>query len=132
MSEKKADQQGYKDWYEKNMERLLKKSRSLPVGGPDADLQREFDSFAGAPFPPAARGQEINGVDLVLLDSTAAGCIQFFASRGFLDEERMRTLKSCVEELGKIVPLLSDDSAAYFKWLLNLSVEALDRAVAAT
>jgi hypothetical protein len=128
MPEKKETPEEYKAWYEKNMERLLNKYNRVNFHGPNPDIQREYESFARAPFPPAAREEEINGVDLVLLDSTAAGCIQFFAASGFLDAQRTRALEGCVKELEKVVPLLIEDAAAYFGWLLALSREVIARA----
>ena len=85
------------------------------------DVQREWRAHVAAGFPPAARGLEINGVDLVLLDTYAAGCIQSFVETGALDAERVQALQGCVEELESAVPLLGADTAEYFTRLLALS-----------
>lgn len=85
------------------------------------DLQKEWRDHRASAFPPAARGKEVNGVDLVLVDTYAAGCIQTFAETGALDAERMQALDACVKELERAIPLLDGDSAEYFTRLLALS-----------
>jgi len=60
------------------------------------DIQKEWRAHLASGFPPAARGREVNGVDLVLVDTHAAGCIRSFVETGALDAERTRALQGCV------------------------------------
>ena len=92
------------------------------------DVQKDWRAHLASGFPAAARGREVHGVDLVLVDTYAAGCIQSFVDTGALDDERMKALQGCVEELQRAVPLLGADSVEYFSRLLEISRNVLARA----
>ena len=83
-----------------------------------SNIEKQWRALHAAEFPPAARGQEVNGVDLVLVDTYAAGCIQTFLNTGGLDVTRMQALEGCVDVLERGIPLLSGDTASYFTRLL--------------
>ena len=48
------------------------------------DIATIWEAHRAARFPAAARGQEVDGVDLVLVDTYAAGCIETFVATGSL------------------------------------------------
>jgi len=89
------------------------------------DLQKEWQAHRASAFPLAAKGQEVSGIDLVLVDTCAAGCIQTFVDTSALDDERAQALAGCVEELERAVPSLLGDTAEYFARLLDLSRDVL-------
>jgi len=64
-----------------------------------SQLYKEWEGFTQVPFPPAARGQEVDGVDLVLIHSKVADCIITYLDRGLLDGERFGVLEDCLLEL---------------------------------
>jgi hypothetical protein len=68
------------------------------------------------PFPDALAGSEVAGVDLVLLDADAAGCIgTYVAGRGArLNEECRQVLGRCLAELERVTALLDGEARAYF------------------
>jgi len=80
-----------------------------------AHMNREF---------PDCRGEEIQGIDLVLLDSTAAGCISSLisASKSNYDKEKIDILKKCIWELETILRKLHGYSKEYFESLKEVSV----------
>ena len=92
------------------------------------DVQKDWLAHLASGFPAAARGRVVHGVDLVLVDTYAAGCIQSLVDRGALDVERTNALLGCVEELERAVPLLGADSVEYFSRLLAISRTVLARA----
>jgi hypothetical protein len=69
-----------------------------------------WDEHLRADFPARLRGEEIAGVDMVMVDSDVAGCvITFLKGRGVLDEWRRGILRGCIRDLDKVLPLLTDD-----------------------
>ncbi|MEU8034456.1 hypothetical protein AB0C13_38805, partial [Streptomyces sp. NPDC049099] len=54
-------------------------------------LSRMWEEHMRAPFPPHMRGREIEGEDMVLLDTGIAGCVVSSLS-GPLDEKRRKVL----------------------------------------
>lgn len=54
---------------------------------PDDSVQRLWDEHCDAPFPARLGGQEIAGVEMVMLDADIAGCVQtWLANKGQLDK----------------------------------------------
>jgi hypothetical protein len=91
---------------------------------------QEFDdswkAFYGRKFPTGCAGKEIHGIELAMLDSTAAGCIDTFVSnRGKLDNQRLDILRVCETELGIVVHNLTGDARDYFRHLHLLTKEIL-------
>ncbi len=81
-------------------------------------LWREHEA---ARFPRASRGREVAGCDLVLLDSTAAGCVSTFVTRGSLDTWRLAILGLCYHGLGLVVAEVEGEERAYFGRLEELA-----------
>jgi hypothetical protein len=82
-----------------------------------------------APFPDALAGSEVAGVDLVLLDADAAGCIgTYVAGRGArLDEECRQVLGRCLAELERVTASLDGEARTYFGRLHGLVGEVLTK-----
>ncbi len=81
-------------------------------------LWREHEA---APFPLASRGREVAGQDLVLLDSSTAGCVSTFLARGELDTKRLAVLGLCYHGLGQVVVELEGEERVYFDRLERLA-----------
>src|SRR5262245_44105082 len=92
------------------------------------DLRRRWEAHRSAAFPGEARGRAIAGVDLVLVDSYAAGAIQTFLATGALDAGRTDALKGAVDVLDKGMSSLAGDTAVYFGELLALGQAVLTSA----
>lgn len=77
-----------------------------------------------ADFPARLRGEELAGVDMVMLDADIAGCVVTWRlDRGHLDEERHQVLLRCIADLDKVLPLLTESSEVqYYKRLRELAV----------
>jgi hypothetical protein len=91
------------------------------------DIAELWQEHRTASFPADCRGKEVDGVDLVLLDSLTAGCISsFLASSGQLDSERRETLSECGRELDLVMSQLEGEAAQYFGRLRDLVKAVLE------
>ena len=60
-------------------------------------------------FPPRLRGEVINGVDMVMVDADIAGCVQVWLdSSANLDAARIGILRTCREEVERVLTILTD------------------------
>jgi hypothetical protein len=88
------------------------------------ELWRQHEA---APFPPECRGEEISGIDLVMLDADTAGCIStFLGCAGRLDSQRRTILSQCRSELEAAVQTLEGESANYFRRLSEIAQLVLE------
>ena len=95
-----------------------------------ADMQsvgKAWKEHLAAPFPVSCRGDsDVMGIDIVYLDSCAAGCIQtFIACNGHLDRERISLLKECRRDFAIVAPVLEGDARVYFHRLEVLVLDVL-------
>lgn len=82
-------------------------------------------------FPPACRGADVEGIDLVMLDADIAGCIDTYLRRGGdLGTERTAILGLCYRELGTVVLALPAEAREYYQRLETMTEQIL-RALAA-
>ena len=71
---------------------------------------------------PDRRGDEILGIDLVLIDTDTAGLItKFISYRGQLSTEDIRILHHCHSDLSRVVKELSGADRQYFARLQNIA-----------
>jgi hypothetical protein len=80
-----------------------------------------------APFPERLAGEEIAGVDMVMLDADVAGCVtSWLGNKRSLDDQRSAVLAECLNDLDRVVPLLDVPSEReYFERLRLLAASAL-------
>ncbi len=90
-------------------------------------LSRMWKEHMRAPFPPHMRGREIEGEDMVLLDSYIAGGVVSSLS-GPLDGKRREILLVCLAAIEKVLPSIDDDDGAseYYKHLRDMAVLAVE------
>jgi hypothetical protein len=91
-----------------------------------SEVEKEFDvlwrEHMRADFPARLRGEEIDGVDAVLLDADVAGCATTWRSSGApLDEGRLGVLRRCLRDLDAVLSHLSGDEAAYYSRLRSIA-----------
>lgn len=80
-----------------------------------------------APFPAGFRGVGIDGMDLVMLDSNAAGIVQQELGGG-LDHQGVEILWWCIARLDKVLPLIDDDyCASYYTHLRTMAGVVAER-----
>ncbi|WP_033443263.1 hypothetical protein [Saccharothrix sp. NRRL B-16314] len=91
------------------------------MSGPDL-LPLLWEEHLRTPFPPHLRGRDIDGEDMVVLDSDIAGCVTSALSQ-HLDERRDRILVRCLGAVEKVLPLIGDDERAseYFERLREMA-----------
>ena len=63
---------------------------------------------------------------MVLLDSYIAGCVHtWLGNKGQLDDKRQRILRSCLDDLERVLPLLRAGEREYYVRLRRLAQLAL-------
>jgi hypothetical protein len=84
------------------------------------EIVKLYNEHLTTPFPDR-RGDEILGIDLVLIDSDTAGLItKFISYRGQLSINDIRILNHCYSDLSRIVKELSSTDRQYFAQLQNI------------
>ncbi|MFF4352542.1 hypothetical protein [Streptomyces sp. NPDC001530] len=93
----------------------------------ETNVARLWQEHLRAAFPPALRGAEPGGIDMVLLDADIAGCVSTWQNNGgSLETERQRILRDCIADLDQVLPLLSEAEALrYCRRLRELAQLAL-------
>ncbi len=90
------------------------------------EIEKSWNEFLEKPFPEDCVGLEVEGIELVSLDTYSAGCIDtFIANKGNLDAQRISTLKDCLREIDKVLKHLKGDAKNYFEHLRLLSKQVL-------
>jgi len=72
-----------------------------------------------AQFPSGLRGEEIFGVDLVMLDADAAGLAENYGRTGGLNSKQRAIAEAIVRDLEIVLPELAGEGRAYFGRLLR-------------
>lgn len=92
-------------------------------------VRRLWREHARAEFPEGLTGEELAGVDLVMLDADIAGCVTtWLDSSGRLDDGRAALLRACLRDVSRVVPLLDmADELSYFSRLRELARMVLHR-----
>ncbi|WP_328558476.1 hypothetical protein [Streptomyces coelicoflavus] len=77
-----------------------------------------------AEFPADLRGVEFDDIDMVMLDADTAGCAcTWIDNGGTLDPQRRRILQTCVQDLDRVIPQISDPSGRrYYQRLHQLAL----------
>ena len=91
-------------------------------------MSRLWAAHMRAEFPSRLRGEEIAGVDMVMLDADIAGCVgTWWAGHGSMDEGRRQLVGRLLKDLDRVLPLLSDEQElAYYRRLRAISEVLLD------
>jgi hypothetical protein len=92
------------------------------------EVRRALVDHTAAPFPVRLGGEEIAGVEVVMLDADVAGCVAIWlGNKGSLDDERRRVLQERLDDLDRVLPLLDVPSEReYFERLRRLAASVLD------
>lgn len=109
-----------------------------PAAGPaDADSREEaaaaqlrqlWREHTSAPFPDACRGQEVAGIELVLLDADIAGLVTKTLDRSApLGVDDATDLRQLVATEERVIPALEGSDRAYFERLFDLARLVLER-----
>ncbi|MFC6021402.1 hypothetical protein ACFP2T_35185 [Plantactinospora solaniradicis] len=80
-----------------------------------------------AAFPAGLRGVDIAGIEMVMFDSDAAGCLSTWLNNGGkFDDWRWDVLAECEQDLTRVIPQLAGYEASYYQRLLDMTVPVLD------
>ncbi len=94
---------------------------------PEDQLARLWEEHRRALFPDSFRGIDIEGVELILLDTDVAGLVQRELNGG-LDDNGIAILWACITDPDKIVPLINSGyCASYFAKLRTMAKLAAAR-----
>ncbi|WP_245234509.1 hypothetical protein [Streptomyces flavochromogenes] len=94
---------------------------------PEDQLALLWDEHRRSPYPDSFRGIDVEGVELILLDSDVAGLVQRELNGG-LDDSGIAILWACIADLDKIVTLINSEyCASYFAKLRTMAKVAAAR-----
>jgi hypothetical protein len=69
-----------------------------------------WEEHLRAPFPARLRGEDLAGVDMVMVDADIAGCVDtWLRSRFRLDQHRLSLLRDLRRDLDRVLPLLHEE-----------------------
>jgi hypothetical protein len=88
-------------------------------------LEELWQEHKNERFPSGYGGEEIEGIDLALLDTDIAGCVQTYITRRKLDLKRTAILGLCYRDCTVVVNGLNDKSKDYFLRLEKLAMLVL-------
>lgn len=85
------------------------------------DIVKLYNEHLTTSFPDR-RGDEVMGVDLVLIDSDTAGLIsKYIGARGQLSGDDYKILRHCYTDLKTVINELSGEERQYFARLRNVA-----------
>src|SRR4051794_19474230 len=92
------------------------------------EIRRQWQAHLNRAFPARMRGEDIDGVDMVMIDADVAGCVStWLGSSSALDAARIGILRVCRDELQRVVPKLGDPTERdYYGGLQKLANAVLD------
>jgi len=92
------------------------------------EVRQLWQQHLDRPFPPRVRGEEVDGVDMVMLDADIAGCVDtWLGSSSDLDAARIGILRACFDDVDRVLPNLSDPSEnAYYSALRDLAIAVFE------
>jgi hypothetical protein len=91
------------------------------------EIEKLWQFHLASSFPEDVVGKDIEGKDLVSLDTSVAGCIMsFIDDYGSLKKGKRAVLLKCRESLQRVVPHLKGEANSYFSRLLKMSELALE------
>ncbi|MEQ8241150.1 MAG: hypothetical protein RIA69_18190 [Cyclobacteriaceae bacterium] len=86
------------------------------------DIKEKYQEFRNEPFPEGITGEEIHGIDLVMLDADTAGLIEKFIGYNYkLTGTDFDLLKRLSVELKTVTKELDGQSRTYFSTLWNIA-----------
>lgn len=85
-------------------------------------IEEKYQEFRNEPFPEGMAGEEIHGIDMVMLDADTAGLIDKFISYNYkLTKTDFDLLKRLSIELKTVTKVLEGQPRTYFSTLWNLA-----------
>ncbi|MGW6937224.1 hypothetical protein ACWGE0_44750 [Lentzea sp. NPDC054927] len=81
-----------------------------------AEVARLYGQHRKMRYPNGQRGMEVAGVELILVDADAAGCVSgWLKSRDGLDDHLLWWAPRCLDDLRKVVPVFADPRSGYYR-----------------
>jgi len=90
-------------------------------------VTRLWQAHLEAEYPDGYRGEEVAGVELILLDADIAGCVStYLADGGRLDLQRTAILGRCYRDAAVVVSELPSPAREYFARLERMAGAVLE------
>jgi len=86
----------------------------------DMTLLDAWKAWRERPFPSEVSTFDTGEVDVVFVDTFAAGCLDTYFASGHLDDQRISVMEECVRDLHRTLPRLSGETSKYFAELAAL------------
>jgi len=84
------------------------------------EVKSRFDELSRMPFPKGLGGEEVNGVELVLVDAEAAGMVQTIIKTKTISPAQYEALLAVHHDLNKVISDLPTHGRLYFQMLIDL------------
>ena len=92
------------------------------------EIKKEWDEYRTIPFPDKLAFEEVGGIDLALIDSSAAGCIDsFIDDRNLSENDCVRILNECATNINKVKYDLDGNEKEYIDKLYSLILMVLKK-----
>jgi hypothetical protein len=88
---------------------------------------RLWNELSGLPFPDRIPREVRERLDLELLDSDSASCIESYLALGTLTPEQAGILRACRDEVRALPPTIGREAVDYFTRLERLATLVLER-----
>ncbi len=85
------------------------------------EIAELWQEHLNTPFPNILRGNDLDGIDFVMLDADIAGCAQAFLKSGRLNLFQTAVLGLSYRNASFVVPQLNGDGSIYFARLERLA-----------
>ncbi|MCW3819282.1 hypothetical protein ONA91_33055 [Micromonospora sp. DR5-3] len=86
-----------------------------------------YEEHRQAAFPRRLVVTDVNGVEMVSLDSNVSGCVStWLKNGGRIDDRRWGVLADCEQKLNRAIPALDGYEASYYQRLLDMTVLTLE------
>lgn len=93
---------------------------------PSEKLLRLWVEVRASAFPESCLGRELDGIDLMSLQTYATGCVSLYVGNACsLDAKRAKMLKTTLEQLNQVVPQLDGEARVYFDKLRQLTAQVV-------
>lgn len=93
---------------------------------PSEKLLHLWVEVRASSFPDECLGREIDGIDLMSLQTYACGCVSLYVGNACqLDERNARMLKTTCEQLQLVVPQLEGAPRVFFERLRQVTQQVV-------
>ena len=91
------------------------------------EIETKYREFCTLSFPKELAGEEVEGVEVVMLDTEIAGLIEkMISQKGNLSQDELNLLVELNQKVGFVIKKLNKPDQVYFSILYDLSLLAIE------